>query len=108
MDNVLTAPLFEEGDLVVFTGYRSRHFKYDSFKKKWEEKFGDLACPLKQKNVIFIVIEIVPAKQLFKKSIHNRLACRDNGYVVVSQFDGLSYFVYENEIKFLEVNDGNV
>lgn len=108
MDTVLTRPLFEKGDLVIFSGYRSRQFMYKSFKKKWEIKFGDLGCPIKQKNCIFLVIESVGAKDLFERSKHRSLTSKDNGYVVISQFDGLPYFVYENEIKFLEVNDGNV
>lgn len=108
MDTVLTRPLFEKGDLVTFVGYRSRQFMYKSFKKKWENKLGDLGCPVKQKNGIFLVIEAVSAKELFERSKHSSLSSKDNGYVVVSQKDGLQYFVYENEIKFLEVNDGNV
>jgi hypothetical protein len=108
MDTVLTRPLFEKGDLVTFIGYRSRQFMYKSFKKKWENKLGDLGCPIKQKNCIFLVIEAVSAKDLFERSKYGSLSSKDNGYVVISQKDGLFYFVYENEIKFLEVNNGNV
>ena len=108
MDNVLTRPLFEKGDLVSFIGYKPRHFVYGGFKKKWENKLGDLGCPIKQKNSIFLVLEAVKAKELFKKTVHSDLSSKDNGYVVISQKDGLLYFVYEDEIVFLEVNDGNV
>jgi hypothetical protein len=108
MDTVLTRPLFEKGDLVTFTGYKPRHFLYKSFKKKWENKYGDLGCPIKQKNFIFLVIDAIPAKDLFNNSRRSDITSKDNGYVVVSQKDGLQYFVYENEIKFLEVNNGNV
>jgi len=108
MDNVLTRPLFEKGDLVTFSGYKSRHFRYESFKKNWENQLGDLGCPIKQKNCIFLVLESISAKSLFKKSVHIHLTAKDNGYVVISQKDGLLYFVYEDEIVFLEVNDGNV
>lgn len=102
MRKVLGKPLYEPGDLVVFVGYSQRLFDYVNFSKKWENFLVELTCPIKQKNRTFLVLEGISAKQLFDKEIHSSLTCDDNGYIVVSQYDGGTYFVYENEIEFLE------
>jgi hypothetical protein len=101
-------PLYEEGDLVTFLGYVRRTFAYWDYKKKWECILTDLGCPKYQINNTLIVLKAISAQDLFIKSLRRQLSSSDHGYIVVSQSDGVRYFVYENEIKFLEVKDGNV
>jgi hypothetical protein len=101
METVLTPPLFEEGDLVTFIGYKCRNFNYDGYKSKKENYIGKLGCPFDQEYGTFLVIKTIPAKKLFKKNTHCDLTYKDNGYVIISQKDTKSYFAYENELLFL-------
>lgn len=101
MEHVVEPPLYEQGDLVSFLGYSSRTFNYTFHTKKWDKQLSELTCPITQKNNTFLVLFGIPAKEMFYKSIHKYLSSKDNGYVVVSQTDGVRYFVYENEITFL-------
>ena len=101
MEHLLTPPLYEEGDLVSFIGYKSRGFNYNGYKKKKDKELSEFGCPIEQEYNTFLVIQVIPAKKLFKKSVHENLSCKDNVYVVVSQKDGIGYFVYENELIFL-------
>lgn len=101
MSNVLIRPLYEQGDLVCFKGYIPRRFPYTVHSKKWDAEIAELDCPLAQVDNIFVVIITIPAKELFKRSSHPYLTCKDNGYIVVSQRDGVRYFVYEDELEFL-------
>jgi hypothetical protein len=101
MNHTLIAPLFEIGDLVTFREYLPRKFIYASHKKKWDDLIDDLGCPISQNDTAFLVIFSIPAKELFTKSINEHLSSDDNGYIIVSQLDGMRYFVYEDEIGFL-------
>jgi hypothetical protein len=101
MNHTLIKPLYEEGDLVYFNGYKPRKFSYTIHRKKWDSILGDLACPHVTDTSIFIVIDCISAKELFRKSSHEHLSSEDNGYIVVSQSDGVRYFVYENELRFV-------
>jgi hypothetical protein len=101
-------PLYEEGDLVAFLGYVRRKFTYWEHKNKWNYILADLGCPKYQINNTLIVLRAISAQELFIKPLKSKLSSSDHGYVVVSQSDGARYFVYEDEIRFLEVNDGNV
>jgi hypothetical protein len=51
---------------------------------------------------------VVSASQLFDVYNEEELSNDDHGYVVVSQNDSNSYFVYENELEFLEINNGPI
>lgn len=102
MSHTLVKPLYEDGDLVYFAGYKPRKFLYTIHRKKWTSLIEDLACPHVTDTSIFIVILCIPAKELFKKSSHQYLSSDDNGYIVVSQLDAARYFVYENELRFVK------
>lgn len=94
-------PLYEKGDLVSFTGYKARTFNYLEHKKTWKHQISDLFCPVWSDSSIFLVLVPIPAEQLFTKKTLKHLSEDDNGYIVVSQLDGLRYFVYEDELTFL-------
>jgi hypothetical protein len=101
-------PLYEKGDLVVFTGYIPRTFIYWNHRRKWNKLLFDLDCPVSQINNTFLVLEAIPASELFTVYSEQKLSNDDHGYVVISQNDSTKYFVYENELVFLEISNGTI